>query len=592
MNTISIPTSNKETNQTSGSRILVSVRWTFFALTLIGGAVETWNVRNAFSPDGISYLDLADGWRSGRFAQFVNAHWFPVYGWLAAGTLSVAHSAGVRELPAVHVMNFGLFVAAAFVFDWVVQLFFRLAENRIEVSAPLQAAFAAAAFACFSGMGLTKLTLQWVNPDVLVFGEVMLCAGFILLLQERPRDTRLYAALGVLLAIGVLSKAVMLPAGCFALAAAWLFSRDRRAARPGLALSAITLLGVTALWTGILSWKYGQVTFSKSSYLTSLYIHHGAPFVHWQGSQAEGLKPTHPTQQIGREPDIFEFASDRGGTYSPWYDPTYWNVGAHPKTGLRVLLRNLRISIPRAVDALMLGPILAAAVLILGLACVIGREFAWRPAALTSGQLLVFALPGIALYLPALVFGRYLAPHGTVCWFALLGLSLYVPSYCQRAAAVILTFAAVLTVSWMLRDIVHDFRYQEQGVTQREREQEATAKALTGARVLPGSDAAVIGRGVESYWARLAGLRLVSEIPGATHQELYYPEAKKTPTEQFWSASCENQRDVLEKLASTGARVVVAMPAQEADYRPPWRRIPGTKNAFLLASDLAFFSCP
>ena len=54
------------------------------------GAIHTWAARHNMNADGMSYLDLADAWREGRWAEAINAYWSPLYSWLLAVSLDCA----------------------------------------------------------------------------------------------------------------------------------------------------------------------------------------------------------------------------------------------------------------------------------------------------------------------------------------------------------------------------------------------------------------------------------------------------------------------------------------------------------------------
>ena len=66
------------------------------------------------------------------------------------------------------------------------------------------------------------------------------------------------------------------------------------------------------------------------------------------------------------------------------------------------------------------------------------------------------------------------------------------------------------------------------------------------------TEVALIGHGTEAYWAHLARLRVVAEIPAhiTTHQT--------RPALDFWESGTEQQQKALSILERTGASAVVA----------------------------------
>jgi hypothetical protein len=92
----------------------------------------------------------------------------------------------------------------------------------------------------------------------------------------------------------------------------------------------------------------------------------------------------------------------------------------------------------------------------------------------------------------------------------------------------------------------------------------------------PGDAVAVIGYGSEAYWAHLAGLQVVAEIPARVFSNETHPAL------DFWEAGHETQRNSLMILEQTGAKAVVAgsqfslLGAVPSAVPAPWKKIDGT----------------
>lgn len=73
----------------------------------------------------------------------------------------------------------------------------------------------------------------------------------------------------------------------------------------------------------------------------------GVPYRHWQGEPPGNGTPRHPTRKIFSEPAVYEFAASVGGTYPPWYDPSYWYEGVVPNLSLtkqvQILMSNAKV---------------------------------------------------------------------------------------------------------------------------------------------------------------------------------------------------------------------------------------------------------
>jgi len=87
----------------------------------------------------------------------------------------------------------------------------------------------------------------------------------------------------------------------------------------------------------------------------------------------------------------------------------------------------------------------------------------------------------------------------------------------------------------------------------------AIAEQLVREGVASGSRVARIGEGPGTYWARLAGLRLIAEIPSE---------------DEFWRASPDAQGALLQRLSAAGALAVVADGRHVAEPQG-WIRVAG-----------------
>jgi hypothetical protein len=92
----------------------------------------------------------------------------------------------------------------------------------------------------------------------------------------------------------------------------------------------------------------------------------------------------------------------------------------------------------------------------------------------------------------------------------------------------------------------------------------------------PGTEVAIIGDGSYAYWAHLARLHLVAEIPANTRWYQVHPALA------FWESGPEPQEKSLRILAQTGAEAVIADPqgvvagSEPSLVTAPWKKISGT----------------
>jgi hypothetical protein len=89
------------------------------------------------------------------------------------------------------------------------------------------------------------------------------------------------------------------------------------------------------------------------------------------------------------------------------------------------------------------------------------------------------------------------------------------------------------------------------------------AQALHSRGIQAGDNVALIGYGFDAFWARLAGVRIVAELPG-------------TEAGSFWLGDESVRARVIEAFAETGARAIVAEDAPIEAVLPHWHRVSDT----------------
>src|SRR5512141_2505624 len=74
----------------------------------------------SMNADGISYLDIGDAYFRGDWANAINAVWSPLYSWILGFVNFVFKPSMALQFPAVHVVNFLIYLGAlvAFEFMW------------------------------------------------------------------------------------------------------------------------------------------------------------------------------------------------------------------------------------------------------------------------------------------------------------------------------------------------------------------------------------------------------------------------------------------------------------------------------------------
>jgi hypothetical protein len=536
-----------------------------------------WFTRYQLEPDGMSYLDIARAVSAGHVDAAVHAYWSPGYPLLVSAFFRAFSPNAYWEFPLVHLVNLLIFIGslASFQLFWdeVLRWHCKYAVNRDAMLS--KGVFWALGYAAFGISSLDVITVGIVTPDLLISVFCYLAAWSALRLRRAPSVGR-SCMLGVVLALAYYVKAPFFPMAVIFIVCACLW----RPASPRMVLLAAcaiaTFLLVSAPFITALSIAKGRLTFGDSARLNQAFYINGVQyFRHWQGGPPGSGMPVHSTRKLNDFPETYEFATKNMGTYPPWFDPTYWYEGVTPhfdaKRQVAVFTRNLAVEFQIIMESEA------------GLVCVLiilGLLSSYRGPWLKGlAQLWFVWIPGaFALTMFALV---HVEPRFLGGWLVMLfagGVSactLPAGRGTRRAVWGIgmgaLVMAGALLVLQTSRDAVGIDHAEG-----RSSDDASIAVGLLNSGLHPGDQVAIIGDGTDAYWAHLARLHIIAEIPAGTRAGL--------PALDFWESGPELQQRALRIIEQTGAVAVVAGESRSVlDSVPsvvpaPWKKIDGTNT--------------
>ena len=541
-------------------------RCTIAALALI----ECWVCRFSMNPDGISYMDVGDQYWKGNWHAALNSYWSPLYCWLIGLLFRVTKPTMRWEFPEVHLLNFAIFMAALFCFEF----FWRelLASRNDETWAGCSGPYAwVLGYVAFLGVHFGVDSLELVTPDLLVAALVCMASGMMLRFAGGRISTASAGLFGILLGVGYLAKAAMLPFAAFVmttmLAVVWKKSGKKRII--GAAL--LGFLTVSMPFIAALSWNQHRFTFGDSGSVNQGWLVNSVQPIqrHWQGSEPGHRDALHPTRMIFNWPAAYGFATPIAGTYPVWYDPSYWYAGldssVHPLRQVRAFTREATkivfyVLIPK-------GVLTAVVLVMFFLSDRVGG--AWR-------QLIRFwpiLIPVIATTLMyALVFWepRYTSGVMLVGWSAMLAsTSISREERRRKVAQAASLVLGVFTTCAAFGVLIHGYGLRNS--VQRS-QQVAVADRLRAMGIEPGDHVALIGNGFYAYWARLEKVEIVAEVPHGINSEI------ADSASAFWNSSPEGEQAVLNVLKSTGAKAVIS-DSVPVVLPPGWVPIENTEHA-------------
>lgn len=161
------------------------------------------------------------------------------------------------------------------------------------------------------------ITTFWVPPalqqsDILVFVIYLLAAALCMQLSHHPELWR-FAFLGIVLALGYLIKAVMLPLGFVFLLALWM-QQPRKRSFAQVLLAGLVFVALSLPFCLALSSARGRLTYGDAGVIN---------YRHIMGMDITPLPPS-SIPRPEATPHIQEYSNKlRLGTYPPWADPSY-----------------------------------------------------------------------------------------------------------------------------------------------------------------------------------------------------------------------------------------------------------------------------
>jgi 4-amino-4-deoxy-L-arabinose transferase-like glycosyltransferase len=538
------------------------LRFVAAVIILITGLFRAEVGRYSMNPDGICYLDMGDAFFHRRWVDAVNGYWSPLYPWLLGLASFLAKPSRWQEFPLAHAVNFCIYAAAFFAFDFFLRsLIDQLPSEKRDPSDPQPLSrhpLMAIGYAIFLWSSLDLITVFDVTPDLCVAGFVYLIAGLLLRLRTQG-SAKLYLLLGIALGLAFLAKAVLFPLA-FVFIVIGFFCLPRSQRLSYALLVTFCFLLVSAPWLIALSRAKGRFTFGDTGTLNySSFVSPGGRVLNWQGEPPASGTPVHATRKIYDNPPVYQFASPVGGTYPPSYDPSYWNEGRRwtfdAKAQMRVVKQHLLTYaglLFRSQSGLLAGV----------LALVLAGGVATRRAILRQWPLLALCLAAMGLYMLVHVETRFVGAYVTILWMAILSGVRGADSEPQRRLAAYLAVAMLITVLLPVAD--GTVRAVRAGGPYSARGQVAVADELESMGLHPGDRVAVVGDGNWSYWARSGKFKIVATVMGVD-------------TPMFWADGLSKKQEIYKLFATAGAKAVVTsgIPASRAD--PGWRGVGTTE---------------
>ena len=540
------------------------IRVSFWSIAVAAGALQAWGARFVIEPDGVNYLDIADAYLRRDWSAAINAYWSPFYSWLLALVRWAFHPSPYWESTALHLLNFVLFLATILCFEFFYRRLLFLLTTRfpgaVSKEGMPQWSWWVLGYTAFLICVLRSISLRNDTPDLALAGFFFLACGMIVEIAQAGLSVGKHVLLGIILGLAYLTKSVMFPLS-FVFIAAGTFARNgvkKPDLRGLLALPAFLL--VSSPFLAALSASTGHLTFGETGKLAYSRFVNG---FHWGQDIMGGGKLVHPIRKLFDEPVVYEFAAPIRATYPPWYDASYWWAGSRPHFDLRGQLRVLGHSATGYLHILSLEKewIVGLLVLLLFGQC-------WAEQLRSLRKLWFLWLPSLAtlaIYSLVLVEPRYVAASIAVLWVTLFAAIPWARINAARGlgVTVVLAIAIVSCVS-LAREEAPDLA---ECLRPSEHVQWVVAKNLQKMGLASGDRVAVLGHTtIADYWARLAGLQIVADVP-------------LEAVGSYGEATPEKRSQISARLAALGVKAMVS--AERPLVPSGWRPV-GTTGYYVL----------
>ncbi|MEM8929720.1 MAG: hypothetical protein AAGE94_01015 [Acidobacteriota bacterium] len=543
------------------------------AMLIVLALLHVWAARFTISPDGLAYLDLADGWGESVDSVLTNAYWSPAYPFVLGVALSTLVPTPAWESMLVRTVDFGFFVAALLTFElfWSTALgTFRRGLVPIEERSDEPSAWALG-YALFGASCLALTNVVETTPDLFSAIWIFLAAAITLRLLRSPGLATMRAGIGLgwVLGAGYLTKLALLGPGLVVLGLLATVRRTRKTALGGV----LGLAMLIAPWALMLFVEHARPTLGEAGRLNlAWYVLGEGGGQHWRGDGA-----VHPTRLLHIDPPVNGFAEPIAGTYPPWLDPVYWHEGLalrfDPAAHLRITVHHLGVL---AEGWLLPHGLLWIAVLALARHGHRHRDHL---------GLIVIAIVAAAGYLLVHVELRFFGPWAVLLAAGLLGTHLggTRPSRSFRRWVTVAVLGAMVPVAWTTATLVSKQRDAVVDPSFTAHADLGIADGLRSVGLRREDRIAVVGYPMDAYWARLAKARIVADVFARSDR----PDGTAA-VERFWSVDDATRDAVFSAMAAEGAAWVVTrrrdVPPSVDPVKTGWQAIDGT-DAFVRRLD-------
>jgi hypothetical protein len=526
---------------------------------IILGSSQVYSSRFLISSDGNNYLDVASAYLQHDWPHAINGWWSPMLSWILAGIMYQFHLSPYWDSTMIHLVNLGGFLISLISFEFLLSSLLKARSRSSQTIDELT--WWLLGYALFLSASLSVLTLSLTTPDLWVNAIVYLVAGIVVRMRDRNVSVASFMALGGLLGVGYLFKSFLLPWGFVVLLTVYLVTRHLLRT----IVAAATCAALAAPFILVLSHEKNRFTFGDTGRLAYfMFIERPNQPAFWHGENHTGI-PKHPTREILTAPRLYEFGAPVGGSYPPYYDMSYWLDGAVSHFHFSAQLAIFRQSV--GTYYLIWVKQMAFTVGIMILLFELGSPRDYLKTVTAMWHLALPCLLACLAYGCVLVEERYVVPFLSILWLVAFAALLSGTTITRRLSRAVALTILLVTFIQIAKTAVSDFAAARSSAVNINWQ---VAEGLYSLGIRSGDRVAGIAIMGKAHWARLAGVKIVSEIPLGDES-------------QFWNADPHLHQTVIEAFAGTGAKAIVVESPPSCAVSSGWTPLAGTDYyAYLL----------
>jgi hypothetical protein len=540
----------------------------FWCVAIVVGLIQVWAHRYNINPDSISYIEIAQSAREAGWKSYVNGYWSPLYPFLLSHVFRIFNPSPLWESTALILTNLVIYLAKLACFEWFLKeliLLRKASQRQAESGFPIPSrTLWIWGYVFFLWAGQFWVTPGGVSPDLCVAGLSYLATTALIRIYRGQASWATFVFFGVVLGLGYLAKAPMFPLAIVFLVCGFLAAGSGRPALARSMVAVLAFLVIAAPFAISLSRAKGRMTFGDSGRINYAEFVNGAPkYVHWEGEPPGTGIPAHPQHKLLDEPPLYEFAGPIGGSYPLWYDPSYWYEGIRPHFSIKGQMMALYRTTSSYLRIFSVTGTLY--VVIVAIFFLVRRSGSWGGWWREEKSVWIPVVAAFGMYALVHVEPRFVGGFGLMLLMRLLasvGFAKPAVNGALNGWASVIILAPVLAIVFStgknLKEIAKGAPF----------EQWEMARGLQGMGIQRGSNLGSIGTGLGAYWAHLADVRIIAEIPD-------------NGVAQFIAADGARRRQILAVFSSVGARIVVTGNPAAANPAEGWREIPHTHHFVL-----------